>query len=371
MSKPVAAAVAAGTADWQADLNGSLGYAKGNNITGWGPPSPATPRPGNAGPGHALEHLDRRVDLDGSERRLVGFPGYSPTHMYPQAILGSLAFDVRADLVLGFVDRRQRSQGGNRPVGHRPDRQPVLRDRVQRRHADRRPAGGWPAFTLECNGTVGRPDRCWRRPATTQGPAAASSSRLPEPSGQGPNHFENTEGGVVTYPGVPQAASTAMDPLNAIRVTGLQWFALDQRREASAGTTTPDDPLGPRDVSARRARWQPTGGAYFQKGGGIGAVALLTREPPVEIGNRVWLDADFNGRQDADEPAIQGAPVQLFAADEDGAPDRRTRSRRPRPTPPASTTSAATRSRASTRPPPRATRTRTSSSSAGAPARSP
>ncbi len=62
------------------------------------------------------------------------------------------------------------------------------------------------------------------------------------------------------------------------------------------------------------------GGAFFQKGGGIGAVALLTRQPPVEIGNRVWLDADFNGRQDADEPNIQGAPVQLFAAGANGSP---------------------------------------------------
>ena len=42
---------------------------------------------------------------------------------------------------------------------------------------------------------------------------------------------------------------------------------------------------------------------------------------PVEIGNRVWLDADLNGRQDPDEPAINGAPVQLWTADAAGAPE--------------------------------------------------
>ena len=40
----------------------------------------------------------------------------------------------------------------------------------------------------------------------------------------------------------------------------------------------------------------------------------------MEIGNRVWLDADLNGRQDPDEPAIEGAPVTLFARGPDGAP---------------------------------------------------
>ena len=105
-----------------------------------------------------------------------------------------------------------------------------------------------------------------------------------------------------------------MDPLNAIRVTGLQWFALGDGEKLRGYNHTADPGGGVgREVNL-------TGGAYFQKGGGIGAVALLTREPPVEIGNRVWLDADFNGRQDADEPAIEGAPVQLFAADGDGDP---------------------------------------------------
>ena len=105
-----------------------------------------------------------------------------------------------------------------------------------------------------------------------------------------------------------------MDPLNAIRVTGLQWFALGDGEKVRGYNHTADPGGGVgREVNL-------TGGAYFQKGGGIGAVALLTREPPVEIGNRVWLDADFNGRQDADEPAIEGAPVQLFAADENGDP---------------------------------------------------
>ena len=55
----------------------------------------------------------------GANAGTVGFPGYSPTHMYPQAILGSLAFDTSGRLVFGFVDRAS-VQGGNRQWGTDP-----------------------------------------------------------------------------------------------------------------------------------------------------------------------------------------------------------------------------------------------------------
>src|SRR5690606_3542649 len=35
---------------------------------------------------------------------------------------------------------------------------------------------------------------------------------------------------------------------------------------------------------------------------------------PVQIGNRVWFDADQNGRQDADEPPVEGVTVELLDA---------------------------------------------------------
>ena len=70
-----------------------------------------------------------------------------------------------------------------------------------------------------------------------------------------------------------------------------------------------------------------TGSAAFQKGGGLGGVALLAVAAPVEIGNRVWLDADLNGRQDADEPAINGAVVELWTADANGDADELVASR--------------------------------------------
>ena len=326
VSQPVAAAVAGGTG-WQADLTAPLSYTKGNNITGWGATIPA----GDAFPPTPLGNPPAQVTRWNSwtdswywgTNESVGFnTGYGWTHIYPQAILGSLAFDAEGFLVLGFVDRAS-VQAGNRQWGAFPPPGCAAPCTADRRFFETvssgdilvaAPAAGG-GFTLESNGTVG--GRTGAGTTAAQGPGGREFINDRQNLGTGSNHYENTLGGVATYPGVPQVASTAMDPLGAIRLAGLQWFSLTNGA-AQRGYNHTDDPLtngtthegGPKEPTA----------AYFQKGGGLGAVSILTREAPVEIGNRVWLDADFNGRQDSDEPAIQGAPVQLFARGADGAP---------------------------------------------------
>lgn len=50
---------------------------------------------------------------------------------------------------------------------------------------------------------------------------------------------------------------------------------------------------------------------YNGKGAGIGDIELLTAAAPLEIGNRVWVDSNSNGLQDAAEQGIAGVTVQL------------------------------------------------------------
>ena len=320
------AAVAGGTG-WQADLTAPLSYTKGNNINTWG----ATIPNGDAFPPTPLGNPPAQVTRWNSwtdswywgTNESVGFnTGYGWTHIYPQAILGSLAFDAEGFLVLGFVDRTA-VQAGNRQWGAFPPPGCAAPCAADRRFFETvssgdilvaAPAAGG-GFTLENNGTVG--GRTAAGTTAAQGPGGREFINDRQNLGTGSNHYENTLGGVATYPGVPQVASTAMDPLSAIRLAGLEWFSL-ANGAAQRGYNHTDDPLTGAATHAGGPK-EPTA-AYFQKGGGLGAVSILTREAPVEIGNRVWLDADFNGRQDSDEPAIQGAPVQLFARGQDGAP---------------------------------------------------
>lgn len=50
----------------------------------------------------------------------------------------------------------------------------------------------------------------------------------------------------------------------------------------------------------------------FGKASGIGDVEILTAPAPIEIGNRVWLDTNGDGVQDAGEAGIAGITVQLL-----------------------------------------------------------
>lgn len=54
--------------------------------------------------------------------------------------------------------------------------------------------------------------------------------------------------------------------------------------------------------------------SQFGKGGGLADLEVLCDQAPIQIGNRVWLDSNGNGQQDASEPGIAGATVHLYDA---------------------------------------------------------
>ena len=59
-------------------------------------------------------------------------------------------------------------------------------------------------------------------------------------------------------------------------------------------------------------------GGWFGKGGGLGDMELLCDSAPIEIGNRVWYDADSDGTQDPGEPVYPGITVRLYTNNGDG-----------------------------------------------------
>lgn len=52
----------------------------------------------------------------------------------------------------------------------------------------------------------------------------------------------------------------------------------------------------------------------FAKGNGMGDLELVCNAAPLQVGNRVWLDENRNGIQDASEPAIARVTVRLYNA---------------------------------------------------------
>ena len=346
---------------WRPEITVDLGYAKGSNMENWptrggdlrartdcvnGQPSAGSPSfdasfPqvkrwntwtnswswNSSGAGIDTDDpFDSAVQAGGGTVGLPGGCGYGTgwEQAYAQPVLSGITFDIDGYMILGFTDRSA-MQSGNRNFAAVQSATPG-RFWESISNGDTliaaptalagTPAAGCPAvppgenFVLECKGKVGaRPQRTAAAGTPSQGPTFQNGEgpgggeflNDRRDQGIGGNHNENTLGSVVTYPGVDEIAASAMDPYSGINRNGLMSF--DQN--TGVATRGFDQVVGDQNNQS----------STFQKGGGLGSTALLGVAAPVEIGNRVWLDADLNGRQDPDEPAINGAPAELWTAD--------------------------------------------------------
>ncbi|HEX6293012.1 MAG TPA: SdrD B-like domain-containing protein [Herpetosiphonaceae bacterium] len=113
-------------------------------------------------------------------------------------------------------------------------------------------------------------------------------------------HNERTWGGLAYVPGRHDGSyggeviTTFLTPYQ-LNAAGAAWY------DAAGGAPT-----------AREELYNATNDASFAKTAGLGDVELLC--PWRAVGDRVWLDTNANGIQDAGEADIQGVRVQLFAA---------------------------------------------------------
>lgn len=89
---------------------------------------------------------------------------------------------------------------------------------------------------------------------------------------------------------------------NALNSGGLRWFK-------SSGSDNPGTTL--RNITLYNTS-QNTYFGTFAKAAGLGDIEILNDPAPIEIGNRVWNDADGDGIQDAGEVPIQGVAVELL-----------------------------------------------------------
>ena len=125
-----------------------------------------------------------------------------------------------------------------------------------------------------------------------------------------PYHDQAALGALLQMPGTDEVLSSHYDPARdssapdaAERVQG--WRAYSSENGAASRTVT---------VTEAAERNDSPGGG-FAKAGGLGELSALVAEAPVEIGNRVWLDADGDGVQDSGEAPVEGVTVTLTCGD--------------------------------------------------------
>jgi trimeric autotransporter adhesin len=113
------------------------------------------------------------------------------------------------------------------------------------------------------------------------------------------NHYLKSNGGLAYLPGYNEVITTAIDPINAAFTNGI---IKNTNLGAAAG-----------NMSARMNLITSTSGdpARMGKAAALGEVEILSDAQSMEIGNRVWIDKNFNGIQDADEPGFAGVKVDL------------------------------------------------------------
>ncbi len=165
--------------------------------------------------------------------------------------------------------------------------------------------------------------------AGKEGPSSAKAATAGAANGQGPGggefyyqdhvfngntntsigtfHMNTTQGSIAVLPGKEEITVTGMDP-NAVWSQGVDWF------NSNTGANTRDHMM---EVS--NANDNTTG--YAGKGCGLGDIEILTYGD-IEIGNRIWNDANGNGIQDAGEAVLANVTLELFLdADNNGIPD--------------------------------------------------
>lgn len=252
---------------------------------------------------------------------------------WAQPLLSGLSFDDGGNLTLGFIDRFSYQTGVDAlwPTGYNSFRSGTINalpvgDVL---YAGRNAAGTLAIENLgstagaTLTATTPGLDTVARAPGYgTEGPQWGQTTRQNVQHGgreffedsvayngagrivnyEGVVHDETALGAVATIAGTGQVMTTSFDPAVTYNGAGNRFLSLTDGHSIEGFD-----------------QYLP-GVGYFGKNGGVGGVAFLLADAPVEIGNRVWYDADADGIQDADEPAINGAPVQLWTADASGNP---------------------------------------------------
>ncbi|QCQ18000.1 SdrD B-like domain-containing protein [Microbacterium sp. RG1] len=296
-------AASAGT--WTPVLAAPLDYARGSAFGD-----------GNGGPN--ATHWN--VWQDEWDASLIATSGDAIT--FPQPIFASMSFNAYGEMELGFSDRFGAQNGQN---NYRPD--PAESDPATYRTYSAGDAlvaapDGTGAFVLESDGTVGGRTAAWAGPVSAgagndQGPGGGEFVQdyaMGHGAGATDAQQEIMSGATAAVPGLGLTMRTIVDVPN---LSGNPPYELQDGTSGLGWSRASDGSMRQANVVE---------GVGFAKAGGLGGVAVLARLAPVEIGNRVWFDADQDGIQDADEPAVAGVTVSLTDAsgnpvtDADGNP---------------------------------------------------
>ncbi len=211
----------------------------------------------------------------------------------PQPMLSNIEIADNGDLVLGYRDRFG-DMTGTATFAYNSTARPLVTG-IAAGDVLRACKSGT-TYTLESNGSCG--SLTGSLPGNGEGPGNGEfyddSTTLSDAV-----HDQIGEGGTVLQPNRNKVWSTVYDPYNAYEQGVRRWTA-------DSGAVEGNLLVQPTwaDTAALRQN-------LFGKANGLADLELVCDQAPVQIGNRVWYDANGNGIQDPSEPAVAGVVVTL------------------------------------------------------------
>ena len=219
----------------------------------------------------------------------------------PEPMLTDIEFvpsasGVNSDMVVAFRDRFPDQVGFNDPGPQNNSPRGFLLNALPGGDILRAGLNASGLWTIESNSQSVPPGRF--------GPTAGAGS------GEGPGggefyygeeltgvHDETILGSLAFAPNFTTVVATAVDPIRAVTAGTIKLNNTDGSQTNAYELYAPP----PAPASANN----------FRKANGLGDLELLCDAAPIEIGNRVWLDANSNGIQDPGEAVLANIQVRL------------------------------------------------------------
>ncbi|MEM6316995.1 MAG: SdrD B-like domain-containing protein, partial [Bacteroidota bacterium] len=220
---------------------------------------------------------------------------------YPTPVLSDIEFDSKdGSMIIGIMDRGGHQWGSINENTSSGDDNRLYDYRiggdVLRAHNNNG------TFVLESGGTTMNGGGCG---ANGQGPGGGEYYCGDEQFDSGGNtvsHEETSMGALLHLPNSGLITVVSMNPNNGtgagnFNSGGIHWMnnttgAVARGVELYGGTNSSN--------------------GFFGKSNGLGDMELLCSENTINVGNKVWIDTDQDGTQDACESALSGLVVRLY-----------------------------------------------------------